>query len=298
MVVKPSILLVGGGNMGRSLLNAWRKNDLVGDVTVIDPYPVPELQKLARVMTDLSQLDKAEKFDVVVLAVKPQTAEEIMSKLVPFVTHDNFFLSIVAGKNVQFYQRYLGHKPIIRSMPNTPCQIGQGVTGLYATQETSLETGDIAEKLFEPTGVIFWIDEERDMHDITAISGSGPGFVFYLMEVLEKDLGRDGAIQAALYPEENSPAYMFFKNYLEASLARNIADPETTEAVVKQIFKGSALLARSDGSKSFVDLRQAVTSPKGTTEAGLDVLMQSDEDLAARVEATLAAASRRSRELA
>jgi pyrroline-5-carboxylate reductase len=295
-MTKPSLLLVGGGNMGRALLKAWRDKDLVGNVTVVDPHPAPELQALANVATDLSQVDKAKKFDAVILGTKPQIAEEVMPALAPFVTSDNFFLSIVAGRNVQFYQRYLGHKPIIRTMPNTPCQIGQGVTGMYATQETSLETGDIAQDLFDTTGVTFWIDEERHMHDITAVSGSGPGFVFYLMECLEDELGRAGAINEVLSLQ--GEALAFYDAYLSAATALHIADADTTKEIVQQLFKGSALLAQQETQKTFAQLREAVTSPKGTTAAGLEVLMASRDDLAARIDATLRATSDRSRELA
>lgn len=90
-MTKPSLLLVGGGNMGRALLKAWRDKDLVGNVTVVDPHPAPELQALANVATDLSQVDKAKKFDAVILGTKPQIAEEVMPALAPFVTSDNFF---------------------------------------------------------------------------------------------------------------------------------------------------------------------------------------------------------------
>lgn len=167
---------------------------------------------------------------------------------------------------------------------------------MYATQETSLETGDIAQDLFDTTGVTFWIDEERHMHDITAVSGSGPGFVFYLMECLEDELGRAGAINEVLSLQ--GEALAFYDAYLSAATALHIADADTTKEIVQQLFKGSALLAQQETQKTFAQLREAVTSPKGTTAAGLEVLMASRDDLAARIDATLRATSDRSRELA
>lgn len=291
---KPSLLLIGGGNMGRALLSAWRKQDLVDDVTVVEPYPAPELTTMAHVVSDMASVQGT--YDAVILATKPQIAADLMPQITKFVTKDNFFLSIAAGKQTDFFQKFLGaDKAIIRVMPNTPCQINEGVTALYATPVAPQPMRDLAQRLFAATGFTFTVTDEDKMHAITAISGSGPGFAFYLMELLEKNMSRDEAINKIV-----SCAHPFCQAYETASLKHEIADSSTTHHIVTQIFKGSALLAKSQPDHSFAQLRQAVTSPNGTTQAGLDVLIKASDavTLAPLAEAALDVATKRSRELA
>ena len=294
MLANASILLIGGGNMGRALLTAWRAENLVGDVTVVDPHPIPELQAMAQVVADTKLATGS--FDAVILATKPQIAAEVMPVAANFVTKNNFFLSIAAGKQTAFFQQYLGaDKAIIRAMPNTPCQINQGITALYATPATSPAVRETAHRLFAPTGFVFTVKDEDKMHDITAITASGPGFVFYAMELLEKTLSRAEAIETIAAC--NHP---FYHDYTTAAQTHAIADQGATQQIITQLFKGSVSLAQAFPDKSFADLRRAVTSPNGTTESGLKVLMEATEpgQMAERIAATLDAATRRSIELA
>lgn len=289
---RPSVLLIGGGNMGRALLGAWKKNNIISTALVVDPVPHASLASLAEVVVDIDAVQT--EFDIIVLAVKPQHTEFIMPKLSRLMNGQTGFVSVVAGKGTGYFLNFLGdNTPIIRAMPNTPCQIQKGITGLFATSSCTDAFKKKVFHLFETVGLSFWLQDENKMHALTAITASGPGFLFYMLEKIEKQQGRDKALDII----ESCDASFFDAYYHAASHYQILSDAQLA-CVIKQLFVGTAQLARHSTEQSFAQLRAAVTSPNGTTQAGLEYLMQANEQpLQETLAATLLAATSRSIEL-
>jgi pyrroline-5-carboxylate reductase len=263
----PPILLVGCGRMGSAMLSGWRERGLAPSVA-IDPAPSaaayagPDLT----VVADAAAIPSGFAPAAVVLAVKPQSVGEALPPHARF-SSGAVFLSIMAGRTIGGIRTLLGAgATIVRAMPNTPAAVRQGVTvacpgaGVTAAQRALCHT------LLEAIGAVAWVDDEGLLDPVTAVSGSGPAYVFLLAELME---------QAAI--EQGIPA----------ELARLLA---------RRTVSGSgALLAASTDDASA--LRKAVTSPAGTTERALQVLMAEDAWPSAMRRA-IAAATQRSRELA
>ena len=263
----PPILLVGGGRMGSAMLAGWRERGLAASV-VVDP--APEVARLAgpdlTVVATASDIPEQFTPAAVVLAVKPQSVAEALPPHARFAGKA-VFLSIMAGRTIACIGALLGaNAAIVRAMPNTPAAVRQGVTVACAGPGVSVPQSSLCDRLLQAIGVVTWADDEALLDPVTAVSGSGPAYVFLLAELLE---------QAAV--EQGIPAEM----------ARLLA---------RQTVAGSgALLAANPEDASA--LRRAVTSPAGTTEAALKVLMAPDAWPAAMSRA-IAAATARSRELA
>jgi pyrroline-5-carboxylate reductase len=202
----------------------------------------------------------------VVVAVKPQTAPEVMPALVPFVGAATVVVSIMAGRTLRFLDGALPGAALVRAMPNTPAAIGRGITVAFANARVSSQQRELVHALLSAVGAVEWVSDEALMDAVTALSGSGPAYVFLLAEAMAK------AGAAAGLP----PA-------LAATLAR------ATVAGAGELLHRSPLDAAT--------LRQNVTSPGGTTAAALDVLMANDA-LAPLMTKAIAAATKRSRELA
>ena len=264
------ILLVGCGKMGSALLGGWLGQGIIAkNVTVVEPIGANFLREKfgVYVATKTSQLDEDYRPGVVVFAVKPQGINEIVSAYSEFVQPQTVFLSIAAGQTITKFQRQLGDKAnIIRCMPNTPAAVGRGITVACGNDLVTDVHRSICQKLLQAVGDVEWVDDEALLDPVTAVSGSGPAYVFYLMETLTK-----AGIAAGLEPA------------LSAKLAR--------KTVI-----GSAELAHLS-AEAPEQLRQNVTSPGGTTAAALDVLMAEDGLQALMVRA-VDAATKRSRELA
>lgn len=263
----PPILLVGCGRMGSAMLSGWRERGLGASVAV---DPAPDAARLAgpdlTVVADAAGIPDDFSPAAVVLAVKPQSAAEALPPHARFAGKA-VFLSIMAGRTIGGISGLVGAEAaIVRAMPNTPAAVRQGVTVACAGPDVSVPQRTLCDRLLQAIGVVTWADDEALLDPVTAVSGSGPAYVFLLAELLE---------QAAL--EQGIPADM----------ARLLA---------RQTVAGSgALLAAS--SEDAAALRRAVTSPAGTTEAALKVLMAPDAWPAAMSRA-IAAATARSRELA
>jgi pyrroline-5-carboxylate reductase len=263
----PPLLLVGCGRMGSAMLSGWRERGLAASFAV-DPAPDASRNAGAdlTVVGDLSAVPIGFTPSAVVLAVKPQSASEALPAYARFAG-SAVFLSIMAGRTIGGIQALLGGSAaIVRAMPNTPAAVRQGVT--VATPSPSVTAGQrsLCDTLLRAIGLVEWVDQEGLLDPVTAVSGSGPAYVFLLAELMEQ-----AAIEQGIAP----------------ALARILA---------RQTVAGSgALLAAS--TESAAELRKAVTSPAGTTEAALKVLMAQDAMPKALSEA-IAAATRRSRELA
>jgi pyrroline-5-carboxylate reductase len=234
-------------------------------VAIKEPQPAPEIAALAArgVRLNPGAIDDA---SVLVLAVKPQIAAEVVPALKALVRPDSVAVSIMAGKTLAFLQGALGDCAIVRSIPNTPAAIGRGITVAVPNARVSAAQRTLAHALLGSIGAVEWVDDEDLIDPATAVSGSGPAYVFLLAETL----ARAGA--AAGLPAD-----------LAARLAR------------ATVAGSGELLHRSDLEAAV--LRQNVTSPNGTTAAALGVLMAPD-GLDPLMQKAVAAATKRSRELA
>lgn len=249
------ILLIGCGNMGGALAKAWRAK--LADITlhVIDPSTPGSYASLADLANNMQP-------DAVVFAVKPQAMDDVLGEYAARFGDAPLCISVAAGKTLAYYGKHLGASArIIRVMPNTPAQISEGVSALIATAGATDADRALAESLFAAAGHVIWLSDEAQMHAVTALSGSGPAYVFLFLDALAQagvSLG------------------------LEESTAR---------ALAVHTLRGAAGLAlKSD--ESFARLRQNVTSPGGTTEAALHALMRDERLFRLVTEACLAAAKR------
>jgi pyrroline-5-carboxylate reductase len=256
--------LVGGGKMGSAMLAGWR-NRGVSHVMVVDPSEAalglagPDVT----VISSLTAVPAEFAPECVVLAVKPQQAGAVLPAVAAF--SKSLFVSIMAGKTVAGLRTALGDAAVVRAMPNTPAAIGRGITVGFAGPGVSEAQRALADTLLAAVGEVAWVQDEALIDPVTAISGGGPAYVFLLAELLEA-----AGLEQGLGP----------------ALARQLA---------RATVAGSgALLAASE--QDAADLRVAVTSPSGTTERALRVLMAS-EAWPAAVSAAIAAATARSREL-
>jgi pyrroline-5-carboxylate reductase len=263
----PRILVVGFGNMGRALAQGWlRLGRSSRDIFVRDPDPMA--QKLA-VSMGLSLADDGlarQTFDIVLLAVKPQQLERAADGLQAFLGGSSVMLSIVAGKRVADIAASIGARgSIVRAMPNTPAAIGRGMTVLVGSAGVTADQKALCDSLMRAAGETQWIEDEGLMDAVTAVSGSGPAYVFLLIECL----ARAG---------------------VESGLSVELATELATATVA-----GAGAYAKESGEAAAV-LRKNVTSPGGTTEAALEVLMR-DNALARLLIDAVNAATERSRAL-
>jgi len=263
------LALVGAGKMGGAMLEGWLALGLdPRNVVVIDPQPSPDMVAMAQKGIALNPPPGAvSNIATIVLAVKPQVAADVMPGIAALVQPQTLVLSIMAGKTLGFLQSALPRAAIVRAMPNTPAAIGRGITVAVPNDIVTTEQRQRAHDLLAASGAVEWIDDEALMDAVTAVSGSGPAYVFLLAEALTR------AGVAAGLPED-----------LAATLAR------------ETVAGAGELLHRSP--QDAATLRKNVTSPAGTTAAALDVLMREDGGFDPLLHEAVAAAARRSRELA
>jgi pyrroline-5-carboxylate reductase len=263
----PPILLVGCGRMGGAMLAGWRERGLAPSVAV---DPAPEAARQAG--PDLIVARKAEEIRedfapaAIVFAVKPQSAAETLPLYRRFAGRA-VFLSIMAGRTLAGIGALLGAgAQVVRAMPNTPAAIRQGIAVACPGPEVTATQRALCERLLQAIGKVAWVENEALLDPVTAVSGSGPAYVFLLAELLEQAAREQG---------------------IPADLARTLA---------RQTIAGSGALLAASAEESAA-LRRAVTSPGGTTERALEVLMAPEAwpDLLSRA---VAAATARSRELA
>jgi pyrroline-5-carboxylate reductase len=262
------LALVGAGKMGGAMLDGWVSRGLaLNHIGVIDPQPSPRVRTLAKRGIAVSEAPAKDKADVIVVAVKPQEAASVMATLKPMARKSTLLVSIMAGRKLDFLQDFVpAGTPVVRAMPNLPAAIGRGITVAVGNRHVSAAQKKLASELLEACGVVEWVTDEKLIDAVTAVSGSGPAYVFLLAETLTS-----AAVAAGL------PAT------LAARLARE------TIAGSGELLRGSKLDAAT--------LRKNVTSPGGTTAAALDVLM-GPGGFETLLETAVAKATRRSRELA
>ncbi len=261
-----SLALVGAGKMGAALLGGWLAGGLDPRlVSVYEPQPGDAVQKLAS-DRGFALNPAPARAEVVVLAIKPQMLESAAPGLAALFGADTLLISILAGKTIANLAARLRAEKIVRAMPNTPAAIGRWITGVFAEEQVSVAQRAMAQTLLGGVGAVEWVESERLIDAVTAISGSGPAYVFHLVEALAQ------AGAALGLPQD-----------LALRLARATVE-------------GSGELLHRSPDISAETLRKNVTSPGGTTQAALDVLMAEHglSDLMARA---TAAAARRAEEL-
>jgi pyrroline-5-carboxylate reductase len=237
------ISFIGGGNMATALIGGLAgKLTAAANIHVIDPN-ADALAKLAQQfgIGTASRVDAAiTQSDVIVLAVKPQQMKEVAAALLPFLaTTPQLILSIAAGIRGMDLSRWLnGHTAIVRSMPNTPALIGQGITGMVALQSVTQQQHDVAEAIMRSVGATVWLDDEALIDPVTAVSGSGPAYVFYFIEAMQ-----------------------------QAALEMGLSAEQGTQLAIATFAGASQLAAQATEPVSV--LRERVTSKGGTTYAAL-----------------------------
>jgi len=265
--IKGPIVLAGAGKMGGAMLSGWLARGLdLWQVAVIEPQPSAEIGALTakgvRLNPSPGELGAVA---TLVIALKPQTFGEAAAALKQFAGPSTLVVSIMAGTTIASISSACGGS-VVRAMPNTPAAIGRGITVAVAAKNVSAAQRAVADALLRATGSVEWIDDEALMDAVTAVSGSGPAYIFLLAE----ELARAG---------------------VEAGLPQELATKLARETVA-----GSGeLLHRSELAAA--TLRQNVTSPGGTTAAALAVLMAPD-GMQSLLTRAVAAATRRSKELA
>jgi len=239
------IILIGAGNMGGAMAAGWVKNGIPGSsIIAADPNP-PEAIKARLSESGLQFAAGAPEgvtAGVIFVAVKPQVMDKVLPAYKALIGKDTIVISIAAGKTLSFLQQYLGNAPMVRAMPNTPAMIGRGVTGAYANDLVSEAQRKLVHSLLEVSGPVEWVGAEGLIDAVTALSGSGPAYVFHLVECMA-EAGR--------------------KLGLQADLAMRLARATVSGA--------GELLHQSPDEAA--QLRKNVTSPGGTTAAALEVLM-------------------------
>lgn len=265
-----SVALIGAGNMGLAMLEGMAAQGLSGDrVAIVDPNPSERLRAICAQRGFALSGDGAvaSPRDAVILAVKPQMLDAGAAAARPHLGPGSVVVSILAGKRIADIAERLPAKAIVRAMPNTPAAIGRGMTGAYASPETTEAQKRLAHALLAAAGAVEWVDSEALIDAVTAVSGSGPAYVFHLVEALA------AAGVAAGLPQD-----------LAGRLARVTVE-------------GAGELLHRQPETSAETLRQRVTSPGGTTAAALAVLMSEDDGLPALMARAVAAAKKRAGEL-
>ncbi|MDF3415639.1 pyrroline-5-carboxylate reductase [Sulfitobacter sp. M57] len=264
-IAERGLVLLGCGKMGSAMLAGWLARGLpAASVWVLDPFPSDWLRSTG------VHLNAAlpEKPAIVLVAVKPQMMAEALPSLQAMGGGDTVFVSVAAGTTIRYFEETLGAgTPVVRAMPNTPAAISQGITAIVANDAAGSAGLDEAETLLIAVGQVVRLSEETQIDAVTGVSGSGPAYVFHMIETM-----------AAAGEAEGLPA----------ELALQLAKATVAGA--------GALALQSEESPS--QLRVNVTSPNGTTQAALEVLMDEAEGFPALLRRAVKAAADRSRELA
>jgi pyrroline-5-carboxylate reductase len=263
-IARRGLVMLGCGKMGSALLEGWLDRDLPPEaVHVVDPHPSDWLRRTGVMLNR----DLPESPAVVLLAVKPQMMAEALPQVARFGGGGTLFVSVAAGTPIAAFEAALGAGTrIIRSMPNTPAAIGQGITAIVGNSAAGPDDLAMAEALLSAVGQVVRLEAEDQIDAVTGVSGSGPAYVFHMIETLA-----------------------------EAGVAEGLPS-DLAMALAKATVAGAGALAMSaDGTPE--ELRVNVTSPNGTTQAGLEVLMDAGSGLGPLMRRTVAAAANRSREL-
>ena len=242
------ITLVGCGRMGGAMLKGWLASDIDATYNIVEPFGQPEFTvgnsriTFGKTVEDIKK--EVAKSDICILAVKPQMMMEVCNALKDIISDGCLILSVAAGQTISNFEDYFGaDQPIVRVMPNPPAAIGEGMSVAVANAHPNEKQKEIVTRMLECSGKSAWVDDEDLMNAVTAVSGSGPAYIFHLIEALAKAGEHVGL------------------------------DSDTAMTLARQTVIGSAALAAKEPDTSATTLRENVTSPNGTTAAALDVLM-------------------------
>jgi len=263
-VAENGLVLLGCGKMGSAMLSGWLADGLPPDaVWISDPAPSDWLTAQGVHLN----ANLPERPAIVLIAVKPQMMADALPSLQPMGNGDTLFVSVAAGTSIATYEDILGDRtPIVRAMPNTPAAIGQGITALIGNAQVNDAQLSMAEELLSAVGDTVRLTDENQMDAVTAVSGSGPAYVFHLIETLA-----------------------------EAGVAEGLPPALAMQLATKTVAGAGALAAQSDEDPG--QLRVNVTSPNGTTQAALEVLMDPAQGFPALLPRAVRAAAERSKEL-
>ena len=263
-VARGGLVLLGCGKMGSAMLAGWLKRDLPAQsVWVIDPKPSDWLRATGvRINEDLPENPA-----IVLIAVKPQMMGDALPAIAAMGNGETLFISVAAGTPIAAFEKTLGaQSPIVRAMPNTPAAVGRGITAIIGNAHTSAAQLDLSETLLKAVGQVVRLESEDQMDAVTAVSGSGPAYVFHMIECMAAAGESQGL------------------------------SPELAMQLAQATVAGAGALAE-DAEETPAQLRVNVTSPNGTTQAGLEVLMNEDTGLPPLMRNTVKAAADRSRDL-
>ncbi len=261
-----SVLFIGGGNMASALIGGLLKGGAApASIKVVEVAAEARARLRASYGVDADAgIEAARSAEVIVLAIKPQQMAEVAAMLAPHIS-TQLIITIAAGIRTQDLSGWLrGHRRIVRVMPNTPALVLAGISGMYALPEVTTAEKQRAGQMMRSVGEIVWLPREEDLDAVTAVSGSGPAYVFYFIEALQA-----------------------------AAQAQGL-DETTARALTLHTFSGAAKLA-IESSEPAAELRRRVTSKGGTTEKALEQLQALGVDAA--IDKAVAAATQRSREL-
>lgn len=266
VINRKGLILLGCGKMGSAMLQGWLADGLKpSSVYIVDPYPNDWVSGLSDIHLNSDFPDDPA---VCVIAVKPQMMGDALPKLLPIAQTDCIFLSIAAGTPIKSFEQVLGQQAkIIRAMPNTPAAIGRGISALIGNQNTSDTDLALCQTLLNSVGETILLDDESQMDAVTAVSGSGPAYVFHLIETLA-----------------------------QAGEQQGLSGAVSMKLALATVAGAGALAQASDESPA--QLRINVTSPAGTTHAALEVLMDADHGFPNLMNRAVDAATKRGKELA
>ncbi|WP_080648644.1 pyrroline-5-carboxylate reductase [Acinetobacter lactucae] len=264
--VNSNICFIGGGNMAQALIGGLISRGLPPTrITVSDPVEqIRQLLQEKEVHVTQDNVAAIKNADVVVLAVKPQVLATVLRPLKGLLS-DKLVISIIAGAEIQTISNLIDSNRVVRVMPNTPALVQTGAHGIYANEIVGTSDRELTSQILAATGLTIWVNSEAQIDAVTAVSGSGPAYFFYLMESMiraGKNLGLDEKVATALT--------------LQTAL-------------------GAAQMAITS-SNTPSELRKNVTSPNGTTQAALEVFDRAQ--ISQNIQSALAAAQKRSQELA
>ena len=267
---RKTLLVIGAGNMGEAMLKSWVQTQIDEiSVLVLEPNPSDWLKSLfGKGLVELNPRKIPKQIDICVLAVKPQKLAEVLEENRSKICKKTLIVSVVAGKDFNFFQSYFEkNQSIIRVMPNTPVSVNQGVSAIVAGEFANESEIEWVKKLFAPLGEVVLLDKESEIDAVTAISGSGPAYVFN-----------------------------FIENLIEMAEELGLSTKVSKKLVIQTVV-GAGILAESS-KLTPSRLRENVTSPAGTTQAALEVLMDSQGGWKPIIKNAVNAAYNRSRELA
>lgn len=262
----PRVALVGAGAMGGALLKGWVEKGAINSIgsALFDPQVPAPVEAIARAAGFEINPAIEPRFDVILLAIKPQMIGE--AARYKSMARNALVMSVLAGKSIASISSVVGTPRVIRVMPNLPSMAGAGAAGIYAPPPVSEADRLVARALMEAVGAAVFVDSEAGIDAVTAISGSGPAYFFLMTEALE-----------------------------EAARAFGLPD-ETARSLARQTIIGAGAVLESD-ARSAADLRKAVTSPGGTTEAAIMVLDGEGKTIRSLMKEAAEAAFARAREL-